>query len=84
MNAPSKFSRTAALFKSNRNQAVRIPKDMEFPEGVKKVTISREGDKIIISPSGNFWESFFAEGPDLDFPERGPQGEYEVRESFDP
>ncbi len=84
MNAQSSVQRTAALFKSNRNQAVRIPKDMEFPEGVKKVVISKDGDKIVISPAVDFWEAFFAEGPNLDFPERGPQGEYEVRESFDP
>jgi antitoxin VapB len=84
MNAPSKIERNASLFRSNRNQAVRIPKDMEFPEGVKKVTIRKEGDKIILSPAVDFWEAFFAEGPNLDFPERAPQGEYEVRESFDP
>jgi antitoxin VapB len=82
MNAHSKISRTAALFKSNRNQAVRIPKDMEFPEGVKKVVIRRDGDKLIIAPAGDFWEDFFAQGPNPGFPERFPQGEYEEREKF--
>ena len=82
MNAPAKILRTAALFKSNRNQAVRIPKEMEFPEGVKNVVISKEGDKIVIAPAGNFWHEFFAQGPDAGFPERFPQGEYEERETF--
>lgn len=83
MNAPAKIGRIAALFRSNRSQAVRIPKDLEFPEGVKKVSISRDGDKIIIAPEGNFWNDFFDRGPNPDFPERFPQGEYEERESFD-
>jgi antitoxin VapB len=83
MNAPSKIQRTAALFKSNRNQAVRIPKDMEFPENIKKVTIRREGNAIIIEPEGNFWDDFFARGPNLDYPERFPQGEHQERESFE-
>lgn len=82
MNAPSPVSRTAALFKSNRNQAVRIPKDMEFPEGVKKVYIRREGKSLVITPVDDFWDEFFDRGPDPDFPERFPQGEYEIREEF--
>ena len=83
MNAPSKFTRKAALFKSNRNQAVRIPKDFEFPEGVKQVVIRKKGDDLIISPAKDFWTDFFAQGPCPDFPERSPQGEYEKRLSFD-
>lgn len=82
MNAPTRFSRSAALFKSNRSQAVRIPKDMEFPEGVKKVVIRKEGDKLVLSPARDFWDDFFDRGPNPDFPERFPQGEYEERESF--
>jgi antitoxin VapB len=82
MNAPPKIPRTAALFKSNRNQAVRIPKDMEFPESVKKVSIRKDGDRIIITPAESSWDDFFDRPPCPDFPERGPQGEYEGRESF--
>ncbi len=82
MNAHSKIQRTAALFKSNRSQAVRIPKDMEFPEGVKRVVVSKDGDRIVISPVKYSWDDFFDRPPCPDFPERGPQGEHEVRESF--
>jgi antitoxin VapB len=82
VNAHSKIARTAALFKSNRNQAVRIPKDMEFPAGTKKVLIRKVGDTLVLSSAENFWDDFFDQGPNPDFPERFPQGEYEERESF--
>jgi antitoxin VapB len=68
MNAPSNLGRKAALFKSNRNQAVRIPKDMEFPEGVKDVYILKVGKKLEIIPAGALWDDFFAKLPaDNDF-----------------
>jgi antitoxin VapB len=82
MNVHTKTQRTASVFKSNRNQAVRIPKDMEFPEGVKKVTIRKEGNKLVIAPAGDFWDAFFDSGPNPGFPERFPQGEYEEREQL--
>ncbi len=82
MNAHTKIPRTAAIFKSNRNQAVRIPRDMEFPEGVKQVVIRKVGQQIIITPKDAFWDEFFDRGPNLDFPQRFPQGDYEEREKF--
>ncbi|WP_280512629.1 type II toxin-antitoxin system VapB family antitoxin [Asticcacaulis benevestitus] len=45
------------LFQSNRSQAVRLPKDVAFPEGVKDVTILREGGRRIIVPSNScYWK----------------------------
>lgn len=80
MNAPSKISRTAALFKSNRNQAVRIPKDMEFPEDVKKVLIRKVGNTLVLAPADAFWDDFFARpGIDIEEPAELP---YETREAF--
>ena len=70
MNAPQKFDRTVALFKSNRSQAVRIPKDMEFPFGVTKVRITKVGDDLVLSPVVGSWLEFFALGPNPDFPDR--------------
>lgn len=72
----------AAIFKTNRSQAVRIPKEFAFPEGLDRVAIRREGDSIVLTPVENFWDAFFAAGPTPDFPERFPQGEYEEREAF--
>lgn len=62
------MSRTK-LFLSNRSQAVRLPKDVAFPEGVKDVTILREGAKRVIFPSNAIWDDFFAR-PGIDLPER--------------
>ena len=70
MNAHSKFPRIAALFRSNRSQAVRIPKELEFPEGTKDVVIRRQGRSLVLSPRNSYWSDVFDRGPNLDFPER--------------
>jgi antitoxin VapB len=80
VNAPSKFSRTAALFKSNRNQAVRIPRDMEFPEGVKKVLIRKVGNALVLTPADDFWDDFFSR-PGIDIEEPG-ELPYDTRDAF--
>ena len=77
------MSAATKIFKSNRSQAVRIPKALAFPDHVKDVIVRRLGNDIIISPKENFWDDFFARGPNLDFPERAPQGDFEERLSFD-
>lgn len=41
-------SRRAHLFRNGRNQAIRIPKEFEFPG--KEVLLRREGDSVIIEP----------------------------------
>jgi antitoxin VapB len=82
MNAPSNISRKGKLFKSNRSQAVRIPKDLAFPDNIRDIMIRRSGNTLIITPIENFWDDFFDHGPEPDFPERFPQGEYEIREKF--
>jgi antitoxin VapB len=83
VNAHSKFGPAkASVFKSNRSQAVRIPKELAFPDDVKKVMVRKVGKSLIITAEEDFWDDFFDEGPNLDFPERFPQGEYEERERF--
>jgi antitoxin VapB len=82
MNVPSKIQRESALFRSNRSQAVRIPKDMEFPDELKKVVVRKVGKSIILTPKNALWDDFFDEPGLKDFPDREPQGEYEVREEF--
>lgn len=68
------------LFKSNRSQAVRLPKDVAFPEGVKDVTILREGKCRVIVPSDAIWDDFFA-APGIDLGERD-QPEAQERKPF--
>jgi len=43
---------TTKLFKSNTTQAVRLPKDVAFPEGVTEVEIIVQGDARLIVPKG--------------------------------
>jgi antitoxin VapB len=51
------------LFKTNRSQAVRIPKAVAFPEGVEEVEIVRTGSSRIITPVGKGWADYFENGP---------------------
>lgn len=48
--------RTVSIFKNGKNQAVRLPKDMEY-EGVSDLEIMKEGDTIILRPSKPSWVS---------------------------
>ena len=57
------------LFKSNHSQAVRLPKDVAFPEGVKEVAVLKEGKKRIIVPAESIWDDFF-DAPGIDLPGR--------------
>ena len=57
------------LFRSNRSQAVRLPKEVAFPEGVKDVTILREGARRVIVPASAVWDDFFS-APGVDLPAR--------------
>ena len=54
--------RTARIFKNGANQAVRLPKDMEFT-GVKEVEIRKEGRALILTPLKKSWLSF-ADNPE--------------------
>jgi antitoxin VapB len=68
------------VFQSNRSQAVRLPKDVAFPEDVRDVTILRDGARRIIVPADRTWEDFFA-APGIDLGERG-QPPIQEREQF--
>lgn len=57
------------LFLSNRSQAVRLHKDVAFPDDVRSVTILREGRRRVIIPSDGSWDDFF-ETPGIDLGER--------------
>jgi antitoxin VapB len=68
------------LFQSNQSQAVRLPKDVAFPAGVREVAIIRNGPRRLIVPATCIWDDFFdAPGVDL-----GPRTEpaHQQREAF--
>jgi antitoxin VapB len=70
------------IFKTNRSQAVRIPKAVAFPEEVQEVEIVRTGNSLIISPIGKRWSDLFDRGPVVspDFMIERDQGEFDERE----
>ncbi|HUR43396.1 MAG TPA: type II toxin-antitoxin system VapB family antitoxin [Aestuariivirga sp.] len=55
----------SSVFKSNKSQAVRLPKAVALPEHVKRVDIIRQGSGRLVLPAGKSWDSFFS-GPRLD------------------
>jgi antitoxin VapB len=75
---------TGTVFENNRTQAVRLPADSRFPEGVKRVSVRVLGQDRVLSPVDHSWDSFFLGGPAVseDFMvERATQQQPE-RESF--
>lgn len=59
---------TASVFKSNKSQAVRLPKSVALPDSVKKVDIIPLGRARLIVPAGEAWDSWFdGEGVTSDF-----------------
>jgi antitoxin VapB len=66
--------RKVSIFRNNRNQAVRLPREFEF-QGVTELTIEKHGDTILLRPVRPSWSSlvdepqadanFLRERPDL-------------------
>ena len=50
----------ASVFKSNKSQAVRLPKSVALPEDVKRVDVVAIGKTRIITPEGTSWDEWFA------------------------
>ena len=74
----------AKLFRTNRSQAVRLPKALAFPESVKEVEITRSGESLVVTPikPTSSWEEYFKTGPFVteDFLSERDQGTYDERE----
>ena len=72
-----------AVFQNNRSQAVRLPKAVALPEGVKRVDVVAVGRTRIISPAGEAWDSWFeGEGVSADFMAEREQPEDQERDAF--
>lgn len=52
----------STVFKSNKSQAVRLPKAVALPDTVKRVDIVKLGAARLISPVDAAWDNFF-DGP---------------------
>ena len=49
----------AAVFKSNRSQAIRLPKAVALPDDIKRVDVIAIGRTRIITPVGESWDCWF-------------------------
>ena len=54
----------STVFKSNKSQAIRLPKPVALPDNVKKVEIVKLGKARLIAPVDASWDSFF-DGPSV-------------------
>jgi antitoxin VapB len=54
----------AKVFKSNRSQAGRLPKDAALPEDITNVDIVSIENKRIITPASSSWDDWF-DGPQV-------------------
>lgn len=59
----------STLFKSNRSQAVRLPKDVAFGDSVREVAVLKDGNRRIIVPANAVWDEFF-NGPGTQISDR--------------
>lgn len=53
----------STVFKSNKSQAVRLPKAVAFPDDVHQVEIIKVGNSRIVTPTGRSWDDWFQHGP---------------------
>ncbi len=73
----------ATIFTNNKSQAVRTPKALEFPDGVKKVNVILMGNARLIAPTEESWNSWFdGEGVTADFMAEREQPADQEREAF--
>jgi antitoxin VapB len=71
------------IFKSNRSQAIRLPKEVAFPESVKDVEITAIGNKRVIAPASQSWDEWFnGPGVSTDFMTERMQPEDQRRETL--
>lgn len=57
-------ARIASVFRNGRNQAIRLPRDMELD--ADQVLIEKHGDVLTIRPRPRGWQEYFASARTLD------------------
>lgn len=73
----------AAVFKSNRGQAVRIPKSLALPVDITRVDVIALGRARLITPVGEAWDSWFdGESVSADFMNEREQPNEQERVAF--
>jgi antitoxin VapB len=51
----------AAVFKTNRSQAVRLPKSVALPDDITRVNVIVIGRRRVLVPLDEVWSSWFDE-----------------------
>jgi len=73
----------ASVFRSNKSQAVRLPKPVALPDSVKRVDVIALGNARLIVPAGTAWDSWFdAPGVSDDFMQARHQPMPQARDGF--
>ena len=73
----------ASIFKSNKSQAIRLPRPVALPKSVKQVDIIPLGRARLITPAGEAWDSWFeGDAVTSDFMSEREQPAGQERESF--
>ncbi|MEX0619806.1 MAG: type II toxin-antitoxin system VapB family antitoxin [Pseudohongiellaceae bacterium] len=58
------ITQIAKIFMNGRSQAVRLPKEFRFD--CEEVYITKQGDRVIISPAKPTWDDFFSQASAFD------------------
>lgn len=75
-----------SVFITNKTQAVRIPSEVRFPDGVKQVVVEVVGNTRVLVPVESVWESYFDDPSPVsdDFmSERSDNQPQETRQKFE-
>jgi tRNA(fMet)-specific endonuclease VapC len=71
------------VFRSNKTQAVRLPKPVALPDHVKRVEVIRQGNGRLLLPAGTGWDQFYGTpGIDADFLEQRSQPAPQSRKTW--
>ncbi len=73
----------STVFKTNKSQAVRLPKAVALPDTVKRVDIVKIGKARLIVPTDALWDTFF-DGPAVsdDFMDERKQPDAQERDTL--
>ena len=73
----------STVFKTNKGQAIRLPKPVALPDSVKKIDIVKLGRARLITPVGESWDEWFdRKDVSEDFMPEREQPDHQERDSL--
>ena len=75
---------TTSVFTNSGSQVIRLPAELRWPDGVKRVSIRARGVERILVPIGQTWDSFFLNNAEVapDFMQERPNQPQPNREAL--